>query len=65
MIKKRYEFARLLILSKEVEGETLEEVEKKAEDIWDNEPMENFEWVEGYYEEEKDKMDRKRRNKND
>lgn len=33
-----------------VEGETMEEIEEKAQDILENEPLENFTWDEGEYE---------------
>ena len=28
----------------DVEGETMEEIEEKAQDILENEPLENFDW---------------------
>ena len=37
-----------------VEGETMEEIEEKAEDILENEPLGNFDWDEGEYEIEDD-----------
>lgn len=33
-----------------VEGETMEEIEEQAQDILENEPLENFTWDEGEYE---------------
>lgn len=33
-----------------VEGETLEEIEEKAQDILENQPLEDFDWDEGDYE---------------
>ena len=33
-----------------VEGETMEEIEQKAEDILENQPLEDFVWDEGKYE---------------
>ena len=33
-----------------VEGETMEEIEEKAEDILENQPLEDFVWDEGEYE---------------
>lgn len=38
----------------DVEGETMEEIEEKAQDILENEPLENFDWDEGDYEIEDD-----------
>ena len=37
-----------------VEGETMEEIEDKAEDILENQPREDFDWDEGEYEIEDD-----------
>lgn len=33
-----------------VEGETLEEIEEKAQDILENQPLADFDWDEGDYE---------------
>lgn len=33
-----------------VEGETLEEIEEKAQDILENQPLADFDWDEGEYE---------------
>ena len=33
-----------------VEGETMEEIEEKAQDILENQPLEDFVWDEGEYE---------------
>lgn len=33
-----------------IEGETLEEIEEKAQDILENQPLEDFDWDEGDYE---------------
>ena len=34
----------------DVEGETMEEIEEKAQDILENQPLEDFVWDEGDYE---------------
>ena len=34
----------------DVEGETMEEIEEKAQDILENQPLEDFVWDEGEYE---------------
>lgn len=34
----------------DVEGETMEEIEEKAQDILENQPFEDFVWDEGEYE---------------
>lgn len=33
-----------------VEGDTMEEIEEKAQEIFENEPLENFIWDDGEYE---------------
>lgn len=33
----------------EVEGETIEEIEEKAQDVLETEPLENFDWEYGEY----------------
>lgn len=33
-----------------VEGETIEEIEEKAQDILENQPLADFDWDEGEYE---------------
>ena len=40
-----------------VEGETMEEIEEQAQDILENEPLENFTWDEGEYTIEDDDED--------
>ena len=34
----------------DAEGETMEEIEEKAQDILENQPLEDFVWDEGEYE---------------
>lgn len=34
----------------DVEGETMEEIEEKAQDILENQPLEDFVWDDGEYE---------------
>lgn len=36
--------------STSVEGDTLEEIEEKAQDILENQPLTDFDWDEGEYE---------------
>ena len=53
-MKKRVIVTARVSFMTTVEGETLEEIEDKAEDILENEPLENFDWDEGEYEIEDD-----------
>ena len=56
MIKTVIITARISFMT-DVEGETMEEIEEKAQDILENQPLEDFVWDEGEYEimEEEDK----------
>lgn len=49
MIKTVIVTARISFMTT-VEGETMEEIEEKAEDILENQPLEDFVWDEGEYE---------------
>lgn len=49
MIKTVIITARISFMT-DVEGETMEEIEEKAEDILENQPLEDFVWDEGEYE---------------
>lgn len=49
MIKTVIITARISFMTT-VEGETMEEIEEKAEDILENQPLEDFVWDEGEYE---------------
>lgn len=40
----------IVYYSTTVEGETLEEIEEKAQDILENQPLKDFDWEEGDYE---------------
>lgn len=53
-MKKRVIITARVSFMTTVEGETMEEIEEKAEDIFENEPLENFDWDEGEYEIEDD-----------
>lgn len=53
-MKKRIIITARVSFMTTVEGETMEEIEDKAEDILENEPLENFDWDEGEYEIEDD-----------
>ena len=49
MIKTVIITARISFMT-DVEGETMEEIEEKAQDILENQPLEDFVWDEGEYE---------------
>ena len=49
MIKTVIITARISFMT-DVEGETMEEIEEKAQDILENQPLEDFVWDEGDYE---------------
>ena len=49
MIKTVIITARISFMT-DVEGETMEEIEEKAQDILENQPLEDFIWDEGEYE---------------
>ena len=49
MIKTVIITARISFMT-DVEGETMEEIEEKAQDILENQPLEDFVWDEGKYE---------------
>lgn len=53
-MKKRVIITARVSFMTTVEGETMEEIEEKAEDILENEPLKNFDWDEGEYEIEDD-----------
>ena len=53
-MKKRVIITARVSFMTTVEGETMEEIEDKAEDILENEPLKNFDWDEGEYEIEDD-----------
>ena len=53
MIKTVIITARISFMT-DVEGETMEEIEEKAQDILENQPLEDFVWDEGEYEIEDD-----------
>lgn len=49
MIKTVIITARISFMT-DVEGETIEEIEEKAQDILENQPLADFDWDEGEYE---------------
>lgn len=49
MIKTVIITARISFMT-DVEGETMEEIEEKAQDILENQPLEDFVWDDGEYE---------------
>ena len=49
MIKTVIITARISFMTN-VEGETMEEIEEKAQDILENQPLEDFVWDDGEYE---------------
>ena len=49
MIKTVIITARISFMT-DVEGETMEEIKEKAQDILENQPLEDFVWDEGEYE---------------
>lgn len=49
MIKTVTITARISFMT-DVEGKTMEEIEEKAQDILQNQPLEDFVWDEGEYE---------------
>lgn len=53
MIKTVIITARISFMT-DVEGETMEEIEEKAQDILENQPLEDFVWDDGEYEIEDD-----------
>ena len=56
-MKKRVIITARVSFMTTVEGETMEEIEEKAEDILENEPLENFDWDQAEYEIEDDDED--------
>lgn len=49
-MKKRVIITARVSFMTTVEGETMEEIEEKAEDILENQPLADFDWDEGEYE---------------
>ena len=49
-MKKRVIITARVSFMTTVEGETMEEIEEKAQDILENQPLEDFVWDEGEYE---------------